>query len=176
MASYETTTRETVPGRHFGLPAWRSLPLAGRAGIMVGGSLLALFLFKRLLTNRRLQQEKEAADEVIARIAYNPARLTISEDEAKMKAQLLYGAMNATGTDEQLILSVLGSLRTQEDLLAVIKAFGAPLYGYTGTPGWWGRNVGSATPLNLINWLYRELSGVDLAKVVTIFKRLGVKF
>jgi len=101
--------------------------------------------------------------------------LSINEGQAILMSQSLFEAMNRIGTDFNSLISNLSSLKTQADLLYVIRAFGIRYYGYTGeSNSWFSKYMGAAKPLNLNGWLKEELSGSQLQQVRDIFLRLNV--
>ena len=147
--------------------ARRYVPYAAPFVTVVGGYLLARWLRRASDPRRRL----EAAYD---RLEVYDKTLFIDEPTARLYAERLYAAMNQVGTDSETIFTVLDSLRSRSDLLAVQKAFGARRYGLTSANGSWvGRVTGLSKALDLNGWLREELSGDDMRRVERIYQRLG---
>lgn len=147
--------------------ARRYAPLVAPFAVVVGGYLLV----RRLRRASNPQRMMEAAYD---KIEVYDKTLFIDEPTAKLYAERLYAAMNQIGTDTETIFTVLDSLRSRSDLLAVQKAFGARWYGLTSANGSWvGKITGLSKALDLNGWLREELSGGDMRRVERIYQRLG---
>lgn len=137
---------------------------------VVAGGILLFRKLRRTAADRK-QKEIEAAYQ---NAEVYDKEVTITKDQANIYAKRLLAAMDRKGTDENTILAVLNSLRTHSDLLMVQKAFGAPLYMFTGSSNsWFMKKLGISSPLDLNGWLRAELSGATLENVRQIYQRLG---
>jgi hypothetical protein len=83
-------------------------------------------------------------------------------------ANTLYGAMLNIGTNLKTIYSVMDKIRTKDDMLLVIKAFGMKKYM------WFGRSSFLGQEINLIGWLRAELGKRDISKIKPKFERFGI--
>jgi hypothetical protein len=84
-------------------------------------------------------------------------------------ADLLHDAMYEWGTDESAIADVLGQMKTYDDVLALIDA-----YGKRTTRAWYG---GDTSPMTLAQTFYDELSPEYRATYVNQpLKKTGYKF
>lgn len=91
---------------------------------------------------------------------------TITDQEAKQKADTLYEAMNGMGTDEDMIFATLTGL-TVADYNKVDSAFGYRSYNtYTGT------STGGINKYPLKTWLKEELSSSDYITLKNNFPNL----
>lgn len=81
----------------------------------------------------------------------NPNIATITDQEAKQKAEILYNAMKDLGQEKEMIFATLQGL-TNADFKKIFKAFGSRKYNtYSGT------SYGAIYSYNLITWLKEEL-------------------
>ncbi len=136
------------------------------------GAVVAGYLLVRRL--RRASNPQRMMEAAYDKIEVYDKTLFIDEPTAKLYAERLYAAMNQIGTDTETIFTVLDSLRSRSDLLAVQKAFGARWYGLTSANGSWvGKMTGLSKALDLNGWLREELSGGDMRRVERIYQRLG---
>lgn len=84
-------------------------------------------------------------------------------------ADVLHEAMQPLGTEEETISEVLARLKTYDDVLAVIDA-----YGKRSLREWYG---GMSKPYTLSQSFYAELEPDDIDKYVnTPLKKTGYKF
>lgn len=84
-------------------------------------------------------------------------------------ADVLHSAMYPWQTDEDTIAEVLGRLKTYDDVLAVIDA-----YGKRSLLEWWG---GDSSPYSLAQSFYAEMTPSYIDKYVnTPLRRTGYKF
>ena len=96
------------------------------------------------------------------------SNLTISTSDAALFANILYGAMQDLGTDEETIYSTIDKVNTKDDMLLVIKAFGMKKYLWGARDPWFGQEY------NLIGWLRSELGKKEIAKIKTKFDEWGI--
>jgi hypothetical protein len=123
------------------------------------------FLFKKKKT--------DASQAAVDSVNVNSNKLSFTTAELQFKTSELLDAMNQYGTDFDTIISVLKSLRTSDDLLYIVKAFGTKPYYLTGLgDGILSRYM--STDENLIGWFHEELGIGELAQVQAQFDRLGV--
>jgi len=148
------------------------LAIGALALLAIGG----IVIYRKIVLTKA-DKEQDAIKDALDNLSVNRNELTISEGEAMTYAQKLFDAMNRRGTDEDSIYTVLEGLKSKSDLIYVIKAFGAPMYGYTGeSDSWFSKKAGVAKPLDLAGWLKAELSGNSLKRVQSTFSRWGVTF
>lgn len=94
--------------------------------------------------------------------------LTLSVSDAGLFANILYGAMLDLGTDEQTIYNTIDKIKTKDDMLLVIKAFGMKEYLLGGRSTFMGQDY------NLIGWLRAELSNKEIQKIKPKFDSWGI--
>ena len=87
---------------------------------------------------------------------------TISVEQAKQKAELLYSSMNRLGTDEDAIFLVFKNLK-EPDFNLIYNEFG--LRGYTQELGY-QIGFGIDEKFDLLQWMSNELSANDLEKLM----------
>jgi len=154
-------------------PAERKVLFVGSL-VLVGG--LGYVAYKNIFKTKADEDEKEM-EANLRYLKVKQKELTINSGKAMMMAQQLYDAMEGMGTDTGTIHSTLEDIKTQADLLYVIRSFGVKQYGSTGeASSWIAKASGYASPLNLSGWLKKELSGTDLDRVKSVYKRLDVPF
>jgi hypothetical protein len=112
---------------------------------------------------------KETPGNDLSRLSIDKSRLTYSESEYGLMAQRLFLAMDRIGYDSGVVLSVMGSMCTRDDLLMLIKTFGIRRYGII-TSLFFGQD------LNLIGWFVEELNDGDSARVGGIFRTFNIPF
>ncbi len=95
-------------------------------------------------------------------------QLTISPSDAALFANTLYGAMLDFGSDEKTIYSTIDKIKTKDDMLLVIKAFGMKQYLWGTRAAFMGQNY------NLIGWLRAELNSKEIAKIKPKFVAWGI--
>lgn len=134
------------------------------AGLLIG--VAAIIAVRRIRTYIKGKSEENSLYDAAA---YNTRTLSFSEGQAKLYANKLYDAMESTGTDEGMIDEVVAALKTANDWKAVISKFGMRAYGTFGAPV-----IGSGTPLNLVGWFRRELSGSRLQKILDTLQSYGI--
>ena len=132
---------------------------------LILAAVLAFYFWKR----------KSDSQKAIGNLTVNKDNLTITNNQAIIIAENLLGAMNKYGTDGDVIISNLKTLRT-DDLLLVMKTFGVkPYNGWTlATRSY--EKLFFATDLNLVGWLLEELDGDELDQVSNIFINANVPF
>lgn len=161
----EATLHGTVAALGKGLAPYAriAVPMA----IAIGG----YFVYRQMKNSSRSQRNIE---EAYKKIGIYDKTLFIDEATASLYAERLFAAMNRNGTDTETIYSVLDSLRTKSDLLAVQKAFGVRYYGFTSeNNSWVSKKLGISKALDLNGWLHAELSGKEMRRVEKIYQRLG---
>jgi len=92
-------------------------------------------------------------------------KVTISDTLANTYANQLWGAMNTTGTDEDLIYAVLLKLQKKDDFLKVYNAFGKKSYNgilLGGEPNVIDKWLGNYDDLDLVQWLNTEIGYSNL--------------
>ena len=144
------------------MDAGEKLQLTGtliKCGLMLAGGIIVYRWARRLIETRALNDTT----------AYDTGRMTVTRAQAEVDANALYSAMESTGTDTDVIDNVVARYRTADDWNCLIAKFGMPAYGTFGSPVF-----GSGTPLTLIGWFRRELSGARLDNILNTLKRLGV--
>ena len=143
------------------MDAGEKLQLTGtliKCGLMLAGGIIVYRWARRFTETRALNNTT----------AYDTGRMTVTRAQAEVDAKALYSAMESTGTDTDVIDNVVARYRTA-DWNCLIAKFGMPAYGTFGSPVF-----GSGTPLTLIGWFRRELSGARLDNILNTLKRLGV--
>ena len=144
------------------MDAGEKLQLTGaliKCGLMLAGGIIVYRWARRLIETRALNDTT----------AYDTGRMTVTRAQAEVDAKALYSAMESTGTDTDVIDNIVARYRTADDWNCLIAKFGKPAYGTFGSPVF-----GSGTPLTLIGWFRRELSGARLDNILNTLKRLGV--
>lgn len=94
--------------------------------------------------------------------------LSITPSDAALYANTLYGAMQNFGTDEKTIYNTIDKLRSKDDLLLVIKAFGMKKYFVGAREPMFGQEY------NLIGWLRQELNENEIARIKPKFDQWGI--
>lgn len=144
------------------MDAGEKLQLTGaliKCGLMLAGGIIVYRWARRFTETRALNNTT----------AYDTGRMTVTRAQAEVDAKALYSAMESTGTDTDVIDNVVARYRTADDWNCLIAKLGMPAYGTFGSPVF-----GSGTPLTLIGWFRRELSGARLDNILNTLKRLGV--
>ena len=118
---------------------------------------------------------KSDSEKAIGSLTVDKANLTITNNQAVIIAENLLGAMNKYGTDDDVIIANLKTLRT-DDLLLVMKCFGVKPYNGVALATRGYEIQFFATDLNLIGWLQAELSGDSLVQVSNIFRNVNIPF
>ncbi|WP_156102313.1 hypothetical protein [Muricauda sp. MAR_2010_75] len=127
----------------------------------MGILLVSIFLLPQLKRLFFGQKSSEDVDRVPN--PKNDYGSSLSEFEAKQKADALFTAMRNMGTDEDLIYSVFEGL-TQADYAKVYNAFG--LRPYNSHLGEASANLSKERDLNF--WLLSELSSSERNKLEEI--------
>ena len=136
------------------MDAGEKLQLTGtliKCGLMLAGGIIVYRWARRFTETRALNNTT----------AYDTGRMTVTRAQAEVDAKALYSAMESTGTDTDVIDNVVARYRTADDWNCLIAKFGMPAYGTFGSPVF-----GSGTPLTLIGWFRRELSGARLDNIL----------
>lgn len=120
-------------------------------------------------------KRKTDSQKAIGDLTVDKSNLTIDNNQAIVIAENLLGAMNKYGTDEQVIIDNLKTLR-KNDLLLVMKEFGVRPYNGAGLATRGYEKQFFATDLNLIGWLQAELDGDELDQVANIFSNNQIPF
>jgi hypothetical protein len=160
-----------------------SLTPQERKAIGIGSAILLIgtaYLGYRIYRNIKRTKADDVSKEMTANlrnVKIQKNNVTLKSGEAELIAQQIFDAMNRRGTDFDTILRNLISLRTRDDLLYVIRAFGIKNYGITGeADSWLARKTGYATPLNMSGWLLKELDSNEIEKVKEIYRKFDVPF
>lgn len=143
-----------VSGIKYGLPA---------LGVGIGIYAIKKLLFKK---NPDGTSSKEAPS--MKNTVIDKQNLTITVSDAALYANTLYGAMQELGTDEQTIYSTVDKIKSKDDMLLVIKAFGMKRYLWGARDSWFGQAY------NLIGWLRSELSDNEISKIKSKFDNWGI--
>lgn len=104
----------------------------------------------------KVKEEKELDKEI------DKNKLTYPLISYKHMADALESAMQTSGTDEQTIFRIFEKLKTQSDLLQLIKSFGSRKNYWFGVPLY---------EHNLPFWLKDELSSSEIEKLYAILKK-----
>ncbi len=157
-----------------------SLKPGEKKALLIGGIALvavAGYVIYRKIVLTKADTDKTEMEANLRYLTVKKKELTIDEGKAMLIAQQLFDAMNGVGTDAKTIHSVLEDVKTQADLLYVIRSFGVKQYGKFGeASSWIAKATGYSSPLNLSGWFKEELSGSDLERVRSVYKRLDVPF
>lgn len=137
-------------------------------GVLCAAAFLGI---RKYIKTKQANAQTEKLNQSIQETKVTTANLTITQAQADMLANKLYGAMADTGTDEKQILACLEG-RTADDVRLIYKTFGVKPYGTTGKPTF----SFYAKDLDLTGWLRKELSGSTLKKVQAIFENAGITF
>ena len=97
------------------------IPKEIRIAISIAGAgVLAYVLYKAVT-----KSEEEKAEDQLSKETGSKSKLTLSLSRYKSLANSLYDAFMYTwGTDEDTVYEIIGMMKTQEDLLQLIKEFG----------------------------------------------------
>jgi len=140
--------------------------------VWLAALVVLVIIFFTLRKKRGGETESEKA---VDSLDVDEKQVTISDNEATIRAENLLAAMNQYGTDETAILNSLNGLN-RDDLLLIMKKFGVKPYNGAGLATRSYEIQFFATDLNLIGWLRRELSGSALKQVQAIFENNGITF
>ncbi len=132
-------------------------------GIGVGALIIRKLIKKRNSDGTSTKEAPSMKDTII-----NKKNLTISVSDAALYANTLYGAMLDFGTDEEAIYSIINKIKTKDDILLVIKAFGMKKHL------WGTRSAFLGQEYNLIGWLRSELSKKEIAKIKSRFEEWDI--
>ena len=111
--------------------------IAGGVVLVLGISAFATYKIYKGITGSKADDDNAEMGTNLKNLSVNKSELTISTDTAVMMAQSIFDAMNQRGTDEPSILTQLDKLKSQSDLLYVIKSFGVKNYGMSGESDSW---------------------------------------
>lgn len=140
-------------------------------GVKIGLPILAVgagfFLVKRLFRRNPDGTSSKVAPSLKDTVIESN-NLTISASDAALYANTLYGAMLDFGTDEETIFNTINKIRTKDDMLLVIRAFGMKQYLWGTRASFLGQDY------NLIGWLRFELDDDDIAKIQPKFDEWGI--
>jgi hypothetical protein len=120
-------------------------------------------------------KQKTNSQKAIGDLVVDKANLTITNNQAVIISENILGAMNKYGTDDDVIIANLKTLR-KDDLLLVMKTFGVRPYNGVALATRSYEKLFFATDLNLIGWLREELSGDSLDQVANIFLNNQIPF
>lgn len=120
-------------------------------------------------------KRKSDSQKAIGDLKVNKDNLTITPNQAIIIAENILGAMNQYGTNEQVIIDNLKTLK-HDDIILVMKEFGMRPYNGWGlaTRGYEVKFL--AQDLNMVGWLREELDGDYLAQVENIFINAKIPF
>jgi hypothetical protein len=139
--------------------------------IAIGGSLLLLIYF---LTRKTADTIPDTPD--IDEVPNKPkgktaTQYTYGATQYLNFADTLFNAMNGTGTNEESIKRVMASMKTYDDVLALITAYGKRKWNVWE---FWDINP---QPMTLAQALESELSTSEIEKYVNIpLNKTGFKF
>ena len=88
----------------------------------------------------------------------NKKNITLSQVQLNTLADKIFKAVSGIGTDERSILDAFRTLKTTDDVLALIKTFGV------------------RDTMTLREWLYDDLSNSEISKINDIFLSKGISF
>lgn len=134
-----------------------------KVGLLVVGGVILYRKIKSVITE---YQNAKALNDITA---YDTGKMTVTRAQAEVDAKALYSAMESTGTDTDIIDQVVARYKTADDWNCLIAKFGTPAYGTFGSP-----MFGSGTPLTLVGWFRRELSGSRLENIISTLRSLGI--
>lgn len=134
----------------------------------VGAALLGFGVWrivKKSKESKAAEQQAEILNNTLKEL--DTQKTTITAAQAAEIANLLWQAMKDSGTDTDLIKSlVIDRNLTSEDLKLVVSSFGTKPYAYFGEPEF---SFLPSENLNLIEWLRRECES-------SLFELLSIKF
>ena len=146
---------------------------------VVGGILGAFAVFKILQAANNAFSGSDIDDKVDFKLKIDPAKLSISKEQAKIFADQLLVAMNweglrpwplftvGPGTDNKVIKEVFGQINP-EDFKLIYQAFGTKDYNGFGSPpknvgGGVQDAIGISKKRDLVYWLRSELDFFDFS-------------
>lgn len=153
-----------------------ALSKANKAALLTSGVKVAVpiavigvgvLLFRRMFKKNSDGTSTQVAPS-LKDMSINTNELTISTSDAALLANTLYGAMLIIGTDEKAVFSSIDKLKSKDDALLLIRAFGMKKY-FLGA-----RSSILGQKLNLLGWLRAELNDNDLAKIKVKFDEWGI--
>lgn len=102
---------------------------------------------------------------------YNETGSSISSNLALAYAERLFNAMEAFGTDDDVMIEIYNRLSSNPlSVRSVYNAFGVREYGLFGSPMWFM----PSSKIDLREWVNRELSGQNLQKWNSLFNAAGI--
>lgn len=101
-------------------------------------------------------KERDIANEV--NNAITTSNVTLSQVQLNTLADKLYKAVKGSGTDETSIYDAMRTLKTKDDVLALIKTFSV------------------RDSMTLREWLYDDLNNSEISKINDIFLSKGISF
>ena len=137
-------------------------------GIPVVAVGVGIVLLRKFLKRKRNADGTTTSIAPALTTAIRKENLTLSVADAGLFANILYGAMLDLGTDEQTIYNTIEKIKTKDDMLLVIKAFGMKEYLLGGRSSFMGQDY------NLIGWLRAELSNKEIQKIKPKFDSWGI--
>jgi len=138
--------------------------------LYVGGSIAVVVIGYAVVSRLKGGIDNVFKDKSSGATSFQPleldnAKVTISDSVANTYANQLWGAMNTTGTDEDLIYGILLKLQKKDDFLKVYNAFGKKSYNgilLGGEPNVIDKWLGNYDDLDLVQWLNTELGYSNL--------------
>ncbi|MGD9930137.1 MAG: hypothetical protein AB7U05_08965 [Mangrovibacterium sp.] len=138
--------------------------------------LAALVVLVIIFFNLRKKRDDETdSEKAVDSLDVDEKQVTISDNEATIRAESLLAAMDGYGTDETAIIQNLTGLN-KDDLLLIIKKYGVKPYNGAGLATRSYEIKFFSQDLNLLGWLRRELTGSALNQVKAIFENNGITF
>jgi hypothetical protein len=119
---------------------------AGQYSILIGIVILALWYLKKAISDALTG---EGPEQILDTIAIEQSNLSYPIEQFDIWADGLYEAMNFVGTDYGQIKEVIDQLKTNDDVAALINAYGVRTLYVFGIP---------AASSNLPQALRRELN------------------
>lgn len=118
-------------------------------------------------------EQEKVSEEAIGRP--NMWKLSKSKEELNRRTNNIFQAMDRYGTDEDVVIEGLSDLNI-EDIKYIQQKFGVKSYNGFGLSDWADKIIGLNTPLNMNDWIKRELGGSDLEQVKQIYSDAGLTF
>lgn len=155
----------------------QKLPVANKAtlisngikyGLPVLGIGIGIYAIKKVLSKRNADGTSSRIAPSMKDTVIDKQKLTISTTDAALYANTLYGAMLDFGTDEKVIYNTLDKVKTKDDMLLVIKAFGMKQYLWGTRAAFLGQDF------NLIGWFRQELGSNEINKIKPKFDAWGI--
>ncbi len=143
------------------------------AGTVVTFGAVALFLIgRRIYLKYKESSASKALEDSIESLVVDTSETSFTSAEATLLATSLYGAMEAIGTDEDVIENiVINKVNSASDWNLLVKAFGVRPYGTYGSPLW---SWMPSTDLDLMGWIRKECSNSLISQIETKLAGYGL--